>query len=178
MTRRSAGVVVVVLLSAGLAACSSGGGASPTANGNPGSPGAGGGTGITYTAQITFTGLPPIQGSFTDSSSASSATSCTDYASNGMKPLSGWFGPNPNGSTVGGQPVTFSLSIDLSTFHGPGTYKGNSFMGLKIGPDLYTGGANSITVNADGSGSASFSGAQGPGTSQVEAGTIMWTCSG
>jgi hypothetical protein len=131
-----------------------------------------------FTAQINFAGYAPIQGSFTDSSSASSTTSCTDYASNGMKPLSGWFGPNPNGSTVGGQPVTFSLSVDLKTFHGPGTYKGNAFLGLKIGSDLYTGGANSITVNADGSGSANFSGAQGSAASQVEAGTITWTCSG
>ena len=176
MTQRWARVLVVTLLSAAMAACSSSASPSPAANGNGGN--GGGGGGITFVAQIVFTGFIPIQGSFTDSSSASSATSCSGYASNGLKPQAGWFGPNPNGSTVGGQPVQFSLSVDLTKFNGPGTYPGNSFLALKIGPDLYIGGANSIVVNADGSGSATFANAQAAAANQIESGKITWTCTG
>jgi hypothetical protein len=176
MPKRWVRVLVVALLSAGLAACSSSATPSPSANGSAGS--AGGGGGVTFSAQIDFTGFVPLKGSFTDSSTASDASSCSDYANNGLKPVAGWFGPDPNGSTIGGQTVEFSLSVDLKTFHGPATYPGNSFLALKIGSDLYAGGAKSITINADGSGSAAFSDAQASGAKQVESGTITWTCSG
>jgi hypothetical protein len=172
-------LLVVALLSAGLAACSSSASSSPSPNASNGEEGGGGqgGSGVTFSAQIDFTGFAPIQGSFTDSSTASSATSCSDYASNGMKPIAGWFGPDPSGSTIGGQTVEFSLSVDLNTFRGLGTYPGDSFMALTIGSDLYAGGAKSITINADGSGSATFENAQAAGANQVESGTITWTCS-
>jgi hypothetical protein len=177
MPKRWVRLLVVALLSAGLAACSSSATPSPSANGSSVSGGVQGGTGVTFSGQIVFTGFAPIQGSFTDSSTASDATSCGDYATNGMKPIAGWFGPDPSGSTIGGQTVEFSLSVDLNTFHGPATYPGNSFMALKIGSDLYAGGVKSITINADGSGSAAFENAQAAGANQVESGTITWTCS-
>jgi hypothetical protein len=181
MPKRWFRVLVVALLSAGLAACSSSATPSPAANGSSVSGGVegggGGGGGVTFSGQIDFTGFAPLQGSFTDSSTASDATSCGDYATNGEKPVAGWFGPDPSGSTIGGQTVEFLLSIALNTFHGPGTYPGNSFMALKIGSDLYAGGFKSITINADGSGSAAFENAQAAGANQVESGTITWTCS-
>ena len=91
--------------------------------------------------------------------------------------MAGWFGPDPNGTSIAGQTVEFTLSVALATFHGPATYPGNSFLALKIGSDLYAGGAKSITINADGSGSAAFENAQAAGANQVESGTITWTCS-
>jgi hypothetical protein len=179
MPKGSAQLLVVALLSAGLAACSSSANPSLTPNVTDSAGGGGGqgGGGITFSGQIDFTGSAPLKGSFTDSSTASDATSCSDYASNGMKPIAGWFGPDPSGSTFDGQTVEFSLSVDLNTFHGPGTYPGNSFMALKIGSDLYAGGVKSITINADASGSAAFENAQAAGANQVESGTITWTCS-
>jgi hypothetical protein len=172
-------LLVVALLSAGLAACSSSANPSPSPNETTtdGGGGGGGGGGVTFTGQIDFTGFAPLKGSFTDSSTASDATSCSDYASNGMKPVAGWFGPDPSGNTIGGQTVEFSLSVDQNTFHGPATYPGNSFMALKIGSDLYAGGVKAITINPDGSGSAAFENAQAAGANQVESGTITWTCS-
>jgi hypothetical protein len=176
MPQGSVRLLVVALLSAGLAACGSSGPPSPSTT--AGSGGAGAGGGVTLSGQIDFTGFAPLKGSFTDSSTASGSSSCSDYATNGMKPVAGWFGPDPGGTTFDGKTVEFSLSVPLNTFKGPGTYPGNSFLALKIGSDLYAGGAKSIIINADGSGSATFEDAQGSGSSQVESGTITWTCSG
>jgi hypothetical protein len=174
-------LVVVALLAAGVAGCNSSANLSPRpspTNANAGGGGTGGGGGVTLNGQIDFTGFAPLKGTFTDSSTASGSASCSDYATNGMKPVAGWFGPDPGSATFSGQTVAFTLSVDLKTFKGPGTYPGNSFIGLKIGPDLYAGGAKTITINPDGSGSASFADAQGAGANQVESGTITWTCSG
>jgi len=165
------------LLSAGLTACSAGSGGTPTpapaATGNAG----GGGAGIVYHAQINFTGFAPIQGTFDDSSLGTDFGSCANFAKSGMNPVGGWAGPSPDGVTIGGQVLTFSLLIGQTQFKGPGTYPGTSFLALKIGSDLYAGGSDSIVVNADGSGSTSFANAQGSGTNMVESGTITWTCS-
>jgi hypothetical protein len=176
MPKGSIRTLALAFLSVGLAACASS--TNPTL-GTSGSSSAGGaGAGVTLNAQIDFTGFAPLKGTFADSSIASSATSCTDYATNGLKPVAGWFGPDPAGSTIGGQTVEFTLSVPLNTFHGPGTYPGNSFLALKIGSVLYAGGAKSITINGDGSGSATFENAQGHDANQIESGTITWTCSG
>jgi hypothetical protein len=74
--------------------------------------------------------------------------------------------------------VSFTIDIGQSAFHGPGTYPGMSFLALKIGNDIYAGGTDQIVVNADGSGSTSFSNAQGSKADMVENGTITWTCTG
>jgi hypothetical protein len=105
MTQRWARVLVVTLLSAAMAACSSSASPSPGANGNNGN--GGGGGGVTFVAQIVFTGFIPIQGSFTDSSSASSATSCSGYASNGLKPQSVGSGPTPTAARSAVNPWSF-----------------------------------------------------------------------
>lgn len=95
-----------------------------------------------------------------------------------MNPVGGWAGPSPTQVSIGGEVLTFSLLIGQNQFKGPGTYPGTSFLALKIGSDLYAGGSDSIVVNADGSGSTSFTNARGSGTNMVENGTITWTCSG
>jgi hypothetical protein len=174
VTKLSERILAVALLAVAIAACTSSATPSPSANGNNG--GGNGGGGTTFVAQIDFTGFVPIQGSFTDNSLGTTAGSCSDYAKNGLKPDAGWFGPNPSGTTIGGQTVEFSLSVPLPKFTGPGTYLGNFFLALKIGSDIYAGGANSITVNADGSGSATFADAQAARAEQVESGKITWTC--
>jgi len=171
-------LLAIGLFSAGLAACSTGSSGTPppapAATGNAG----GGGAGLVYHAQINFTGFAPIQGTFDDTSLGTDFGSCSDFAKSGMNPVGGWAGPSPTQVSIGGQVVTFSLLIGQTQFKGPGSYPGTTFLGLKIGSDLYAGGSDAITVNADGSGSTSFTNAQGSGSNMVESRTITWTCSG
>ena len=170
-------MAVVMSAAAMVAAACSGGGsptAQPVATGNA----SGSGVGIVLHATINFTGFVAISGTFDDTSLGADFGSCSDYAKNGMAPVGGYFAPQAQDVTIGGQAISFAISVGQSSFKGPGTYPGTSFMALKIGNDIYAGGSDSIIVNADGSGSTSFSNAQGAKTEMVENGTISWTCSG
>jgi hypothetical protein len=166
-------VVCAVALAVG--ACSGGPSTTqPTATGSA----SGNGAGIVLHATIKFSGFVAIDGTFDDTSLGVDVGTCADYAKNGTAPVAGYFGPQAVNVPIGGQTVSFTIDIGQSSFHGPGTYPGESFLALKIGNDIYAGGSDAITVNADGSGSTSFSNAQGHDADMVENGTITWTCTG
>lgn len=162
-----------------LAACASTGSPTATANsGNGGNSGNnGGGGGLVFNGQVNLTGAIPVQGSFTDNQGFSFLHSCTDFAANGSTALGGWVGPDAG--TVAGHDVQWSLELATAKFHGPGTYSDSAglFTTFKIDDDLFGGGTTSVTINADGSGSAQLANDSGnPG--QTESGTITWTCTG
>ena len=79
---------------------------------------------------------------------------------------------------------TFLLTWDVLTYTGPGTYTGataNS-VDLTAGGQQYVGltptsAVLSVTVNADGSGSATFSNLQSQATQAAVSGSETWTCS-
>ncbi|MHB1475724.1 MAG: hypothetical protein ACYCV4_19295, partial [Dermatophilaceae bacterium] len=140
-----------------------------------GSGNGGGGSGAVFSAQVNFTGVVPIHGSFTDSSTASTGQSCSDYAANGLPFQAGWYGPNPAGGTVGGQALSVSPSVPYKDFHGAGTYTGNYFIALKIAATLFVTTSVTVTVNGDSSGSLTFANALA-GDGSTESGTMTWTC--
>ena len=159
-----------------LAACSST--PSPTVgnSGNGGNPGGGGG-GLVFAGQLNLTGVIPVQGSFTDNTTMSFLHSCSDYAANGSTALAGWFGPDPG--TVAGHAVEWSLQLGTAKFHGPGTYSASAglFTVMKIDDSVLGGGTTSVTINADGSGSAQIANDSG-NAAQTDSGTMTWTCTG
>lgn len=176
-TARRALIIGVAFLLAGCSGSASSAATAPASGGGGagGGNGSGGGNAV-FTAQVNFTGDTPVQGSFTDSSTASTGQSCSDYAANGLPFQAGWYGPNPAGGTVGGQAVSVSPVVPYKDFHGAGTYTGSYFIALKIGSTLWVTTSVTVTVNADSSGSLTFADALGgPGTTS-ESGTMTWTC--
>jgi hypothetical protein len=146
---------------------------------NP-SGGNGGGGGPTFKVTVNFTGTYVLQGSFTDTGTGSGFSSCGQYA--GLNtPLLGWIGPGPQvqgpQAQVGGKSLSWSLEVPHSTFHGPGTYSGQLLNAFAIGADDFSGFDSSVTLNRDGSGSASFAKASAFTSNTIESGDITWTCS-
>lgn len=177
---RLARAVVPVVLALLLCACSGGSQGTTATTAVPGTGSNGGGGQVLFNVKIDFTGDDTIQGTFADSDTGSGFASCAEYSSTTVPGL-GWLGPAPaaGGVTeVGGKSVSFL--VEVADFNGPGTYTGKVFDSLQIGGDTFQGNESStVTVNADGSGSGSFSDLQDIGVnSGTESGTLSWTCSG
>jgi hypothetical protein len=163
-----------------LAACSGRSATRQSGAGDTQSAGTSGHQGIKFNVTIDFTGLKPIQGSFVDDDHAGDG-SCEAYAKENL-PIVGWQGPQPPVGhlvTVAGQKLDFAMAVPRDAFHGPGTYTPkNGVFGVTVGDDTFSGGGpTSVTVNADGSGSATFTDIQGLTKYGRESGTIRWTCS-
>jgi len=183
-----AGTISAVALGVALAGCSvspasnstNGGGGGGNAT-NAGSNGGGGGA-VTFNVTVAFTGVDPLQGSFTDSDTGSGFSSCSQYATL-VGPTRPFYSPSPSSQQVQGTSVGFIFTVASTSFHGPGTYPDASLGGLAVGDSDFTTQNNSttsVTVNGDGSGTASFANypsfsGSGQGT---ESGTVTWTCSG
>jgi hypothetical protein len=60
---------------------------------------------------------------------------------------------------------------------GPGTYTGGVVSGQKIGQDDFTGTESSVTINPDGSGSATFTDLEQTAGDRCESATMKWICS-
>jgi hypothetical protein len=137
------------------------------------------GQGIEFQVTVDFTGARALSGSFVDDDHGGDGT-CAQYATTN-NPVVGWLGPQPPAGRdvrVNGQTVSYGLMLRPDQFHGPGTYSGGVMSGLTVGPDTFMGKNSSLTIKADGSGSATFTDFQmisrGSGS---ESGTMHWTCS-
>jgi len=165
--------LALALLGGGVTGCGSGGDSSGGGSG-------GGNGGIVLTVKVAFTGGNPVTGTFKDTSFGSSSATCADYATKSQPFGTGFLTPDPiNGGKFGGKEVSIQATVANNKFHGPGTYNGTTFLGLKIGQDLYANGNDdpwTLVVKDDGSGSLAFSNAQGTAASDVESGTMTWTC--
>ena len=177
--------ISVVALGFALAGCS----VSPATSSNtvsdnaPGSNGGGGGA-ATFNVTVNFTGVDPLQGSFTDSQTGSGFSSCSQYGTL-IGPTRPFYSPTPpmQQAVVQGKSLDFLFTVASTSFHGPGTYPAAGLTGLSVGSDEFTtqnNSTSSVTVNGDGSGSASFANYvsfSGSGTG-TESGAVTWTCSG
>jgi len=169
--RSTGGVLLVVAMLSVPAACS----------GNPTKSSTGGNGNVKFVVNVDFSGLDPVKGSFTDTATGinSGETSCSHFAT-GNAGLA-WQGPGPNDTSseqVGGTSVGFLITVANSAYHGPGTYTGKVVQFVSAGSDNFATSSNgSVTVKADGSGNASFSGAANRVGTGTESGTISWTCS-
>ena len=88
-----------------------------------------------------------------------------------------WYLPNNSDSS-------FLMTWDVLTYTGPGTYMGSAANSANLaaaGEQFValtpTSSTLSVTVNADGSGSATFSNLQDQATKAAVSGTETWTCS-
>jgi len=185
--RRSvAGIVALASVALLVAACGSSG--TPTNVSNPGgasSQGAGATTGGVsggtheFTATLSVTGAVTKSASFTEGIAGRPA--CAAFAQAGI-PGTGvnpklWYLPN-------NPDYTFLMTWDVMTYTGPGTYTGSAAnsANLAAGGQQFvaltaTSSTLSVTVNADGSGSATFSNLQNQATKAAVSGTETWTCS-
>lgn len=188
---RLAGTISTVTLGLALAGCS----VSPASNGNSGggnasntgssSSNSGGGGAVTFNVTVNFTGVDPVQGSFTDSETGSGVSSCLQYATlvSSIRPFHSPAPPMQQQAQIQGKTLAFQFTVSSTSFHGAGTYPATIAGGVSVGSDEFTTQGNStssVTVNGDGSGMASFANyvefsGSGQGT---ESGTVTWTCSG
>jgi hypothetical protein len=139
--------------------------------------GASGGHGIKFLVNLEFSGVQPVHGSFVDPDHAGDGT-CTQWA-NLNPPIVGWLGPQTvagTTTTVDGKPISYLLQVGHERFHGPGTYSGGVVSALQIAGDTFMGKDSSVTLNPDGSGSATFTVSKMGYRDRTESGTIHWTC--
>jgi hypothetical protein len=160
---------LVVALGPALAAC---GPSSPTTTPTPtvDSVGHAG----TFSVRVNFTGAQNVQGSLT---TPTVGATCGQYATSALAWTIGLGPPVGNPVLVDGVDINFLISVPQSTFHGPGTYPGNVVSGVTVGLDTFAGIDSTLTINGDGSGTASFTNLIGTTSSADESGTITWTCS-
>jgi hypothetical protein len=169
--------------------CASACGASSVASSSAGAPNGGavsslpevtaapGGT-HQFSATLTVTGAVTKSASFTELIGGRPA--CAAFAQAGINDGSHpsvWYLPNNSD-------YTFLMTWDILTYHGPATYTDQSTMSV----DLTAGGQQfvvltptsstlSVTVKADGSGSATFANLQNQATKAAVSGSETWTCS-
>jgi hypothetical protein len=132
---------------------------------------------ILFNVTVAFTGLDSVNGSFVDTTSGTGLSSCNEWVTGD----SVGFAQGPGADTVlDGKSVTFLFEVGKDTLHGAGTYANTLLGGVTIGSDSFLGSADTETINADGSGNASFANLPGGSTSGpqgTESGTVTWTCS-
>jgi hypothetical protein len=185
--RRSvAGIVALASVALLIAACGSSSTATNATNvgGSP-SQAAGHSTGAVsggtheFTATLSVTGTVTKSASFNQSIAGRPA--CAAFAQAGIPGTAAnsklWYLPN-------NPDYTFLMTWDVMTYTGPGTYTGSSANSVNLGAGgqqfvalTPTSSTLSVTVNADGSGSATFSNLQNQGTKAAVSGTETWTCS-
>jgi hypothetical protein len=126
---------------------------------------------------VSFTGTAEINGSFRDTYTGRSFSSCAAYATALL-----WTSPGAVTGTerIGGIPVSFDFALPPGQFAGPGHYAPGVMGRLSIGADTFSGTDSWVTLRDDGSGSGWFSDfmrdGAGPAT-KLESGTVTWTCS-
>jgi hypothetical protein len=169
----SAFVATLVLA---LTACSASTTTTPTVGGSASSsPGGNGGRATVFAAQLNWTGSDPVQGPLTVQTFASSET-CSQSASDAFDWNLG-FGPDEGApATVGGILINVLINVPQAQFHGPGTYS-NVVRDLSVASDDFSGMDSTLTINANGSGNASFTNLASFAGGLTESGTVTWTCS-
>ena len=180
-----AGIVALASVALLIAACGSsstatdathlGGGPSQAAGATTG---AVSGSTHAFAATLSVTGAVPKSASFTESIAGRPA--CAAFAQAGI--AAGihpkvWYLPNNSDSS-------FLMTWDVLTYTGPGTYTDPSTLSVSLSAagDQFvaltpTSSTLSVTVNADGSGSATFSNLQDQATKAAVSGSETWTCS-
>jgi hypothetical protein len=185
--RRSvAGIVALASVALLIAACGSSSTATDTANmAGSSSQAAGATTGAVsggthaFAATLSVTGAVTKSASFTESIAGRPA--CAAFAQAGIPGTVAnpklWYLPN-------NPDYTFLMTWDVMTYTGPGTYTGSAAnsANLAAGGQQFvaltpTSSTLSVTVNADGSGSATFSNLQSQATKAAVSGSETWTCS-
>ena len=182
--RSASGVgAVLVLLAIGLAACSSSSSSSTTTTSGGSSAttattsGGGGDGSQTFHGTAALTGSTPLSGTWTGTGSTASCAEAADNHGAGYQ--------LPGGGNVGSQNLQISVAVEPSVYKGPGTYSITIGAVNPSGGDSYSFSATnpaSLKVNADGSGSLTFTGAQSlnavsGNVTGTESGAISWTCS-
>jgi hypothetical protein len=184
--RSAAGIVALASVALLIAACGSssaatdatnlGGSSSQAADASAGA--VSGGT-HEFSATLSVTGAVTKSASFTEGIAGRPA--CAAFAQAGI-PGTGvnpklWYLPNNPDSS-------FLMTWDVLTYAGPGTYTGSAANSVNLGAGgqqfvalTATSSTLSVTVNADGSGSATFSNLQNQTTKAAVSGTETWTCS-
>ncbi len=172
----AAAVAVALLVTACGSAGSggSGGGTSssthaPTTN----TTSAGGGSpAMTLAFTVSMTGAAPASGSFSVKDSSQPVRSCSSWFAA--------FAALPEvAESVGGHYFYMVVGLKSGQYHGPGTYTipfTAALEAVDLGLHQFGMTGATIKVNADGSGSLSFSGAHGL-LGEIDSGTIRWTCS-
>lgn len=145
----------------------------PAGSGTTGS----GGHGLSFVVTVSFTGTAEINGSFLDTYTGRSFSSCAAYATALL-----WTSPGAVTGTerIGGIPVSFDFALPPGQFAGPGHYAPGVMGRLSIGADTFSGTDSWVTLRDDGSGSGWFSDFMLEGDGQAaksESGTVSWTCS-
>lgn len=165
-------------------ACGSSGSAGATSPAGLSGAGAGDTTGAVSGGTHQFLGTLSVTGAVTQSASftqnISGRPACAAFAQSGINAgthPSVWYLPDNSGSS-------FLLTWDVLTYAGPGTYTDESTFtvslaagGLEFVPLTATSSTLSVTVKADGSGSATFANLQDQVTKAAVSGSETWTCS-
>ena len=132
---------------------------------------AGGGV-MTLTFTVIMTGAAPASGSFSVKQPPPPVRSC-----------SSWFAAYPGlpavAESVGAQYFYMGVGLKPGEYHGPGTCAipfTAALEAVDLGSHQFGMTGAKLKVNADGSGSLSFSGAHGL-LGEIDSGTIRWTCS-
>ncbi len=136
------------------------------------------GQGIKFAVTVEFTGDHQLRGTFVDDDHGGDG-SCATYVRTNV-PVVGWMGPQtPAGRAVkvAGEIVRYGIMVRQDRYHGPGTYTGSVMSGVSIGDETFIGPTSSVTINPDGSGSATFTDFTNLRVFGRESGTVRWTCS-
>lgn len=150
-----------------------------TASAGSASSAAGASGSASFSGTITVTGSVSASGSWTDDNEAWSG-SCHDWATTSRAGAGPFNVPGPGGpanATVAGHQL--GIAFVLPGYTGPGTYStGVTNTGIDADGHVYGSPASySLVVNADGSGSLTFSNAADPlNSSAVISGSETWTC--
>jgi hypothetical protein len=127
---------------------------------------------MTLTFTVLMTGAAPASGGFS-----------VKYPPQPVRSCSSWFvtySALPEVTeAVGGHYFYMVVGLKPGEYHGPGTYTIPSTAALEavdLGSHQFGMTGAKMKVNADGSGSLSFSGARGL-VGEIDSGTIRWTCS-
>jgi hypothetical protein len=166
--------------------CSSSASPAPTGTSSSAGPssaaGSGGGTCnepcILFHVTIAFSGLDNVSGSFVDTTNGEGESSCSEWVTGDSVGFAQ--GPGTQTAVLDGKSLSFLFRVGKPQFHGPGTYSDTMGGGLTIGSDTFFGNTESETLNADGSGKASFTDMEGgsvSGPNGKESGSVSWTCS-
>ena len=147
---------------------------SPAGSGDAG----GGGHGLAFIVQVSFTGATEIHGSFLDLCTGRTFASCAAYAGAQL-----WRSPGAVTGTerIAGLPVSFDFALPPGEFAGPGNSAPGVMGRLSIGTDSYVGTESWVTIQCRRIGRGVVQRVQldgGAVAGKSESGTVTWTCSG
>jgi len=170
-----AAAVAVALLVAACGSAGSGGsasGASSSTHAPASSTTSAGGGAMTLTFTVLMTGAAPASGSFSVKQPPPPVRSCSSW-------FAAFAALPAVAESVGGQYFYMVVGLKPGEYHGPGTYSvpwTAALEAVDLGSHEFGMTGAKLKVNADGSGSLSFSGAHDV-LGEIDSGTIRWTCS-